>query len=409
MRKKLTNNTSLKVLSLISAFIIWLVILSIEDPITSRSLTINVEIKGEEELEQRGKTYEVMADQTVTINISGKSTIVNAMKASDFVATADLTQLTIMDTIPISVAALRNPEQITITQQEHTLPINIDDRVEETVKITVTPTGTAAEGFSVAGTSASPNMVIVSGPKAIIEKVGKAEVTSNINGQSESVTQMLTPVIYDKNGDVMTESNVRLNIEEVEATVSIHPTKEVPIKLSTTGTPADGYSVIGIKLSQDNILITGDPKVLENIDEIVLEPIDINGASQSIEETIVLADMLKGGLLDYEGVLLADTEDPDIAYTITIEKHKTSSIELLFSDIQIKNQSEELSYRGDPISLEVTGLESEIKKTSVYNTTASIDVNGLKEGTHEVLLDISFNTDVVLANEVKAKVIIETK
>lgn len=409
MRKKLANNTGLKLLSLISAFIIWLVILSIEDPITTRTLVINVEIKGEEELEAKGKTYEVTSDQTVSITISGKTSVVERLKVSDFSATADFTQLTIMDTVPITVTALRYADKITITQQEYTLPLNIDERVEETVKVTVTPVGTAAEKFSAAGTTASPNMVTVSGPKAIIEKIGKVEVTCIINGQSETVTQTLTPVIYDKNGDVIEGNNIKLNVETVEATVYIFPIKKVSIKMDTVGTTADGYSVTGIQKSQETIFITGPSEELENIEEIVLPAVDVTGADESIEGTISLADLLKGDLLGYEGILLADTEDSEIAYTVNIEPDKTSSIELPFSNIQIENQSEKLSYTGDAVTLSITGPDSEIKATSLYKVTAGIDVDGLGEGSHEVPLTVSFDTGVELVSDVKVKVIIESK
>jgi len=407
MRKKLTNNSGLKLLSLISAFVIWLVILSIEDPIKTKSLVIDVEIKGEEELEERGQTYEITSDQKVTISISGKTSVVDWLKSSDFVATADLTQLTIMDTIPITVTALRYADQITIIQQEHTLPLNIDVRAQETVKVTVTPIGTAADNFSVAGTSASPNIVTVSGPKAAIEKIGKVEVTCDINGQSETVVQTLEPVVYDKNGDVM-GNNIKLNVETVEATITIYPIKEVGVRLETSGIPADGYSVTEIKKSQERITITGPPEALKDIEEIVLPDVDVTGADASKEGTVVLADVLTNTSA-YGDILLADTEDPEIAYTINITKDKTSSIELPFSEIQIRNQSEGLNYIGEDITLSITGTESEIKATNSSNITASIDVNGLEEGSHEVPLVISFSTAIGLVSDVKVKVNIESK
>jgi|GEM_PF-617921 len=409
MRKRLTNNTGLKLLSLISAFIIWLVILSIENPEKTKSLTIDVEIMGQEELEEKGKTYEVDEAQTVTFSIKGKTSVLDSLSSSDFVATADLTQLTVMDTIPITITALRDADQITITQQQYTLPLTIDDLAQETVKVTVTPVGTAAENFSAAGTSASPNMVTVSGPKNTIKNIDKVEVTCDINGYSESVIRTLTPIIYDKNGSVMEGSNIKLDVESVEATVTIFPTKEVPVSMSTVGTPADGYSVTGIQQSQDYITITASPEILEKVEALVIPAIDVSDEDTSIEGTISLSELLKEEMSVYTDVLLADTEDSEIAYTITIEHDKTSSIELPLSDIKIRNQSEELSYTGEDVILNIAGSESEIANTSVSNIVASIDVYGLTEGSHEVPLTISFGTEVKLVSDVNVKIVIKSK
>ena len=50
MKKKLTNNLGLKLGSLVLAVVIWLLIQSVADPLTTKTLTQTVEVRNEEVL-----------------------------------------------------------------------------------------------------------------------------------------------------------------------------------------------------------------------------------------------------------------------------------------------------------------------------------------------------------------------
>ena len=77
MKKLLTNNVGTKILSLIIAAIIWFVIYDIEDPVTTNRYTLSVSIINEDKLEDFGKTYEILSGDTVTVSVSGKSSLLN--------------------------------------------------------------------------------------------------------------------------------------------------------------------------------------------------------------------------------------------------------------------------------------------------------------------------------------------
>ena len=75
MKKKLTNNLGLKLAALGLAIVIWLVIQSIADPMTTKTLTQTVEIRNEEVLSQQDEnyTYSVVSGDTARFTISGKT------------------------------------------------------------------------------------------------------------------------------------------------------------------------------------------------------------------------------------------------------------------------------------------------------------------------------------------------
>ena len=56
MKKRLTNNFSMKIISFVLAILFWLVIASIEDPETTKNLTVPVTKINEELVRESDKT-----------------------------------------------------------------------------------------------------------------------------------------------------------------------------------------------------------------------------------------------------------------------------------------------------------------------------------------------------------------
>ena len=103
MRKKLTHNLGLKLASLVLAFILWFLVVQINDPKdTERFTNVQVKLINTELLEKEGKVYEVL-DNTdkVSVTVSAPRSIIDQMRASDIVAEADVSRLTDINTIAI--------------------------------------------------------------------------------------------------------------------------------------------------------------------------------------------------------------------------------------------------------------------------------------------------------------------
>lgn len=96
MRERLTYNFGLKILSLALAVLVWLVVLSIEDPVYTREFSdISVtEINGDQ-ITEAGKAYSYVGGNTVSVKVKGKTSIVNRLSKDDLLAVADLSTLSI--------------------------------------------------------------------------------------------------------------------------------------------------------------------------------------------------------------------------------------------------------------------------------------------------------------------------
>ena len=101
MKKRLTENLLLKIISVLIALMVWIVIATINDPITSETYHVPVTIINTAYIESIGKTFRVVEEeqgQRVRVVLRGKSSIVENRSIDEIEAIADLTQIVDMNT-----------------------------------------------------------------------------------------------------------------------------------------------------------------------------------------------------------------------------------------------------------------------------------------------------------------------
>ena len=178
MKKKLTNNLGLKILSLVIAFLMWLIIVNIEDPaITGTFEGIPVEVINEEALESEEKAYDVIGGDVVDIEVKGKRSIIEKLGRSSFKATADLSQLSIVNAVEINVSVPGYLDEVEITHQSvSTMKVSLEDVVTEQFRVDIIERGSLAEGYYINEKTARPNIMQVRGAESIINKIKEVNV-----------------------------------------------------------------------------------------------------------------------------------------------------------------------------------------------------------------------------------------
>ena len=82
LTKSWTNNLGMKLFSLPLAFVIWIIIINIDDPTVSRNfLNVPVELLNSDALDTLGKVYEIAEGKSVTVTVTGRRSIVDKVRA----------------------------------------------------------------------------------------------------------------------------------------------------------------------------------------------------------------------------------------------------------------------------------------------------------------------------------------
>ena len=104
MKNKITTNLFLKVLSVIMAFLFWLVIINMIDPTVAKTFRdIPVEILNENVITSANQVFEVESGDTVNVTVKGKRSFVETLSPRDFTAVADLSELSKVNAVSINV------------------------------------------------------------------------------------------------------------------------------------------------------------------------------------------------------------------------------------------------------------------------------------------------------------------
>ena len=106
MKNKLTNNLGLKLASVFFAVIIWLVVNSINNP-TINDVYYNIPVKllNTELITDSGQVYEVLDNTDVIsrVTVWAPRSVISELDEENIVATADVSELSSLDTISIKL------------------------------------------------------------------------------------------------------------------------------------------------------------------------------------------------------------------------------------------------------------------------------------------------------------------
>ena len=262
MRKLLTNNIGYKLISVLSAVILWLIVVNISDPTVTRTITgIPVVKVNEDVLTEQGKVFVVAQGSSATISVKGPRSIVDKLDEEDFVAEAPFGEMTNQNAVPIYVSHKNSKydKSVEIIQKTRTMVLSIEDIKTKYLDIMVNYTGNPASGYTVGYTKLSSTFVKVSAPESIIDRIETAYVDVDVTKLKENMESQVVIKYSDSQGEIVElDEDSKATTETVVVNVIIYQTKEVPIMVSVTGTVANGYEYTGVELSKDTVYIEGE-------------------------------------------------------------------------------------------------------------------------------------------------------
>ena len=322
---KLVNNIGLKLLALFFAIVLWIVVVNTDDPMVRKSMTVSVAMKNQEYITDMGKYLDVLNESnTVTFYYTTKRSVWDGISIADFSATADMEKIEAKTNgtyrVPVSVSAIRNANQITIETKQLYLDVALEDLGKQQFQIKANTAGSVAEGCALGTVEInSTNVVQVSGPASVVNAIDSVIATINVDGMSGDITDNVVPVFYDSDGEVIDTTKLEMSVESVRISAQILNTKEVPLVLSATGTPAEGYRLVGISCNPTSVRVKGEAAILNTLDRITIPPevLDLTGVTATVDKTIDMSTYLD------EGVSLVISSDAKINITAEIEPVET--------------------------------------------------------------------------------------
>lgn len=391
-RELLMKDLGWKLLSVAIATTMWFMVISINQPIDTRSYSTTLQLVGEETLTARGLTVANREDLTntkISIKVKAQRTALDRLsqrQADLILATVDLSELSYAQdgdtiTLPVDTAVGGGATGYTV---ESKVPGSVEIQVEtlaaKEFPLEVSLNGELTEGTHLSQPKLMPETIMVKGAKSAVDSVVAVRVSVNAAEAVQQMELQVKPVAYDKDGN--TVSGVTFSADTVTVSYRLNEAKQVPLQVSVTGSPAEGYHLGDVVCTPKTVSVIGTKEQLEKLQMISLDQIDVEGANSTISHTFQLSDYLP------KGVKLEEGSSAVVQVLVHVERGEEKNVTVSSDQIHLVNTQEGYAYHmPDTVSVAISGEASLLDGVSGSDLTGQVDVSALTEGEHTVVID----------------------
>lgn len=377
LKKALTRNVGLKVISLVFAILLWAYVLVVLNPVRTKNISdVPISLEGYNDLLSRNL---IVVDQDLGMaDVSVNAEITNhaSLDASRITCRASLSTITGAGTFRLPVSATVQGNLGSVSEvYPSTVTVEVDKLVKKTVPVRVVYSGFLPDGYEVLSESYS-NTISVEGAARFVENAVRAVATIDLTDRTADISETVKVVFYNADGeeiDVVTRTG---DAPSVLVYVSISAVKKVPVVPQLNLLDEEYYDV-STQSKPDYVYIYGDVEVLNTVDEVLTENVVLTEEAgiQSLDTTIILP----------EGTSLKSGQTSKVKLTVTVtEKEGEKEIQV---PLKIKGLSDGF-HLGENIPATVTviarGKMKELSKLGAENITATADLTGRIVGVHEI-------------------------
>ncbi len=402
MKKLLTNNLGLKLLSIVSAFMLWLIVLALEDPVRYEDFSpIQVTMLNENVITDQGLVYQIEDNSDViSVRVRAKNSVLSRLSASDFTATADMEKnMKYGNLVGIEVTCRnRDISSADITMSRQNVVLSIEDASTEQFNVVVAQEGTPPDGYMVGTAVPEQSLIEISGPASVVSKIRRVQAVLPTSTLTADTTVHCQLEVIDGNGDNLSSAELSTleftgKDEGMDVTVTMLRTKTVPLQMGYTGTPDEGYSFSSMSYKPESIEIAGTSDAITKVTEIVVpdEAVNIDGITENLQTTVDITPYLP------EGIRLKDDTEASVAVVVEIEKKQGKTINIPVEDIGLRNvpRGYEVDF-GDleNVELVVMGTSTALAELNADQIAVSLDLDEYsRAGTYTHGLDVTLPDD----------------
>ena len=383
IRKNITHNFWLKILSLLIALMLWNFVIS-SDTTRTRNKSIGgltAYISGQTTLEAN----KLALAEDVSAALNGITVIVEVSQSEYVQVSADNVQVS----LDLSSVRAAGNQQVRLRATTaygkvaqiipSTVTLDFETLDSRSVPVNIKLTGDMSDNYYYNHTRVNPASITVSGAASVVQSISAAYVYDDMTGHDTSFTSALPFVLQDSSGNEVGQSLLNLSSSSATVNVEIYPSMEVKVRSALediiTGKPADGYVVESVSVQPETVTIAGDAETLETLTSLWFEPISVDGATRSFSARAKLSGLLNVKYMSAEQVYVSIV----IAEETVTEQIDNVRISYVGQDERFTLYAESV-----PASVRVTGAKSLVETLKANGMDAVCDLTGLTEGTHTV-------------------------
>ena len=386
----LSHNLGLKLLALLLAILLWSYVVS-SNPSITRTKDIN------------GLTAYLSNESTLNANrlalandpaeaLDGISVRLEVPQSSYALADADNVQVT-LDLSSVRAAGTQEVPLRATTSYGRVVRI-VPDSIKlefetydsRSVPVNAAVSGEQREDMWYNINRLNPEELVISGPSSVVQTVASAYVYVDVTDREDPYVTAARFVLLDYTGEEIAQTLLSSSSSSVTVGVEVYPTRELHISTAiedvVQGTPAEGYEVTSVSIQPESVTVAADAQLLESLTELLIQPVDVDGASQTFSQRTRIAT-----LTDFK-----DISTEQVYVTVNIEEVRASA----WADVNLSfiNRPDDLTctFTNADFRVLVTGPASRVEALSESGVEAIVDLRDLSAG--EYTLPIAVDTEL---------------
>lgn len=395
MKDTWKNNLGLKVAALLFSILLWWTVVNIDDPVDKAYYKVDVQLLNTEVITiKKGESFDILGSRTIQVTVKARRKILEAIKTSDIVATADFTELdetTNLVPIRIKINGFESRYE-EVSSNPRNLQLKTEPIVKKTFPIHVEKYGEVRDGYVVANLIPEPQSIDISGPGSVLNTISKVVARVDVSELSKDSSLQAELIYYDSANNEVEKTTLTSDCDRagVVVHVEVWRTKTLELKFDTSGIKtAAGYVFDRIQVEPNAIRVAGSDDIIIPMTQIEIpkEALVFEGLQENQQAMVDIAEYLP------EGLVLADADASNVVVTIFVEKAGVKSISIPARSVKVSNASEEfeIAYDGEQeVELKFEGPNEELEFLTSGMISATIDMaEYTEEGTYDVPVQVA--------------------
>ena len=381
MWRGVTHNVWLKLLSLLMAILLWNYVITTDTSITrAKTITgLTGYVTGLTSLNiNRLALLEYPTEQlsNISVTVDAPESYYSRVSADNVQVTLDLSSVRTAGSQEVPLRAVTSFGRVTDIVPE-TLTLTFEPQDSRSVPINSVMSGELSDDYWYSITRLNPSYINVSGAGSVVRSIGSATVYMDGTDHHASFTQALPFTLTDTSGEEISQDMLNLSSTSVSVSVDIFPCRELPVSTDlnnvVSGQPAEGFVVQSVTMQPESVTVAAEKELLDGLTEIMIEPVNVEGASQSFTTRAAIASLagvknLSVGQV-YVNVAIAEA---------TINGHIDRA------DIMMTGKAEGLSVEYETMGVYLSGPRSAVEQLQREGVVMSLNLTGLGPGAYEI-------------------------
>lgn len=297
---KKERNTGLKIISLVLAFIAWIIIFNLSDSVITETKSIKIETINKDVLADKNLAYQLEGLDTVNITYKVRAVNSHIISDKDINAFIDLSEYSVTGALPVYVEILNEKGRYIsdIEVKPSIVKISTERIQSKTFEIESLLDGDVKTDYSVNNVALNNPEVIVTGPMSQVGRIAKAVINVDINKLDRDTSGNKEIVYLDSNNNkIDLSSDMKANIKEVGYNIKLDKSVELDLKTTISGKSEAGTIYTSYNIYPSKIRVKGNIDLIDSLSSIELGVISIDGKLESFIENISLQDRLPDGVV----------------------------------------------------------------------------------------------------------------